>query len=743
MLKRTIELVKKVKELVGIHNEFFDAVCDWYDNASRCRDVALYFLARDSTGARALLTVNGHLLAGEAVTVPRGARHLTWTLPASVLQWGENDVTVHRDRNDGPPLYVVAASASQERGLAKETVDLSVESAAPAAHLGVASSVEARHSRGCWSLPRGSFLSFWLRLDEPGPALFTLTLPEGRPDLGVKDMVKDKIKDRLKDLLEEELEDVLQRVREKRRELLEQARGVAGLEPRRAAELEEQARALEAYARLHQDQIAPAFRSGDTVTLAEVIARTGGPDRLIGPPPEPLTALPVTPLPRPPLPRPPAPARASSGTLSCLGVLGVLLVLAAGGAGFGYWAWTSGAIARWFGRNQGAGDTTPRAELLNARKTSGAERRKLVEAEGGNDASEQAVARGLRWLALHQAPDGHWGLHDFNKHARTAPYPDGNVFTDDSEPNTWVRNDVAGTALALLPFLGAGLTHRPPADSSLPDYHRTVKAGLDYLLAQQVSSGERQGAFGENDGSGRPGQTAMYAHGLATIAVCEAYALTSDPRLRASAQSAIDFLVRAQHDGGGWRYRFKETGDLSVTGWQLMALESGRMAGLNVPADTLRKVERFLDSSERGKGLYSYLPKGGESPSMTAVGALCRQYLGVRRDNEGLRKSVEYIRQHPPGRFGLYYEYYATQVMHNLGGDDWRFWNLGPKGDGKGGMRDALVAAQDRGNGRKGHEGSWAVNERDHGGRLYATALSLLTLEVYYRHLPLYRREGR
>jgi hypothetical protein len=87
-----------------------------------------------------------------------------------------------------------------------------------------------------------------------------------------------------------------------------------------------------------------------------------------------------------------------------------------------------------------------------------------------------------------------------------------------------------------------------------------------------------------------------------------------------------------------------------------------------------------------------------------------------------------------------YYEYYATQVIANLGGEDWKVWNLGPDGTGKGGIRDEVVARQDRGATLPEQAGSWAGT--DHvGGRLGATSLSLLTLEIYYRHLPLYRRE--
>ncbi len=104
--------------------------------------------------------------------------------------------------------------------------------------------------------------------------------------------------------------------------------------------------------------------------------------------------------------------------------------------------------------------------------------------------------------------------------------------------------------------------------------------------------------------------------------------------------------------------------------------------------------------------------------------------------------SVKRIKAAPPGQSGnIYYEYYATQVMHHMGGEAWQFWNLGPAGTGKGGIRDTMIAKQDTGaGGRPGQKGSWAGTSHV-GGRLGATSLSLLSLEVYYRHLPLYRRE--
>jgi hypothetical protein len=358
---------------------------------------------------------------------------------------------------------------------------------------------------------------------------------------------------------------------------------------------------------------------------------------------------------------------------------------------------------------------------------SGSTREKMVTEGGGNALSEAAVARGLEWFALHQAPDGHWSLHDFNRFARDK-VQGGKSYTCNCQVGTGRRNDVAATAFGLLPFLAAGLTHKPATKAQQQDYSKTVAGGLNWLVRKQGSDGY----FGGD----------MYAHGLATIAMCEAYGMTSDNMLKRSAQRAIDHIVAAQDPaGGGWRYTPRMAGDTSVTGWELMALKSGQMSGLSVPKETIKKCERFLDSTQVSQGGYSYLPGGAETGTMTAVGLLCRQYLGVNPRNPGLLSGVDRLKKAPPGTTGnIYYEYYATQVMHHMGGDSWRFWNLGPDGSGKSGIRDTLIRKQDAGATAKTlhQRGSWAPEGE--GGRIMTTSLSVLSLEVYYRHLPLYGR---
>lgn len=340
---------------------------------------------------------------------------------------------------------------------------------------------------------------------------------------------------------------------------------------------------------------------------------------------------------------------------------------------------------------------------------SGATREKMVAEGGGSKESEAAVARGLLWLKKQQKPDGRWTLVDGD-----------------------VEDDYAATGLALLPFLAAGYTHR--GDPSLPDskeFSRTVDRGLRWLVNKQ----QNNGLLGSHN------TFKHYSHAICTMALCEVIGMTKgDMNLRRPAQRAIDYLVKSQHAAGGFRYMPNQPGDTSVTAWCLQALESGRSAGLAVQQESLYKVTNFLDGiqSERGAA-YGYVrPDDRPALNLDAAGLLCRAYLGWGPRNPGMLAGVDKLKRNLPakGRNEIYYYYYATQVMHFCAPpEDWaKAWN--PK------MRDLLVETQDDSTGP--NRGSWSVDRSNwsrSGGRLYQTSLSLLTLEVYYRRLPLYNLE--
>jgi hypothetical protein len=336
-------------------------------------------------------------------------------------------------------------------------------------------------------------------------------------------------------------------------------------------------------------------------------------------------------------------------------------------------------------------------------------KRALLGAYGGNATTEAAVQGGLRWLAKNQRKDGSWSL--------TGPYADGAVN----------ENEVAATAMALLAFQGAGNTHKKG------NFKTNVARGWNWLLKEQDGDGNffHEGPFNHM----------FYTNGQCTIALCELFGMTKDEELREPAKRAVDFLLKSQSTEGGWRYSPQADSDVSVTGWVLMALQSARMAYLNVPEDNLRRVERFLDKvAVDGGTRYRYQRSKEPTVVMTAEALLCRQYLGWPRDDERLIDGVRYLTQ-PQNLINyhktpdVYYWYYATQVCHHMEGEYWKKWNSV--------MRQAVPEQQVR-KGRE--EGSWHPLKprpdawEDHGGRLYVTCLSIYMLEVYYRHLPIYSK---
>jgi hypothetical protein len=340
-------------------------------------------------------------------------------------------------------------------------------------------------------------------------------------------------------------------------------------------------------------------------------------------------------------------------------------------------------------------------------------RAEIVRREGGTTLTEAAVARALRWIARHQAQDGSWSLRRFDRAGDCRGRCDG---------RGQIASPAGGTALALMALLGAGQTH------TLGIYRQHVERGLQWLLDHQQLDGDLRG-----DGQRRAG---MYVHGQAAIVLCDALRLSRDEQLRLPARLAIDFLCAAQSRQGGWRYVPGQPGDTSVLGWQLMAIYSAQAAGIDVPEQVLAGASRYLDraQTDRQGSYYAYQPGGPATPTMTAEGLLSRMYLGWRRETLGLRQGVfALVRNHPPevDRPNVYYWYYATQVMHHWGGTPWHMWN--PE------IRNVLVGTQQT----KGHmAGSWSPRgpHAGVGGRLYMTALAACTLEVYYRHAPLYRK---
>ncbi len=342
-------------------------------------------------------------------------------------------------------------------------------------------------------------------------------------------------------------------------------------------------------------------------------------------------------------------------------------------------------------------------------------RAEFIQAFGGSDETEAAVARALAWLARQQIKPGRpqaglWSLK--------GPYADGGT----------QENQLAATAMALLAFQGAGNT---PAAGRYKD---AVTKGWSALV-------RHQGPDGRFEFPDMPHQHALYAHAMATYALCELFGMTHDPVHAAPAAAALRYAIDAQGPNGGWRYAPGDLGDMSVTGWYVMALKSGEIAGLDVPAETFDRLEEFLDSvSLDGGARYGYQrysklkPAVGFTPAVSAEGLLARQFLGWNRDDPRMIAGVEGLLAEAPldwdNAKNVYAWYYVTQVIHNVGGDSWVRLNEGLTSV----LPDKQLA--------KGREhGSWDPSLDQwgpHGGRLFMTCFCTWMLEVYYRHLQLY-----
>jgi hypothetical protein len=377
--------------------------------------------------------------------------------------------------------------------------------------------------------------------------------------------------------------------------------------------------------------------------------------------------------------------------------------------------------------------TGRKAALPSTYRYRGPEQRKKAALKfGGTAASEQAVEDALKWLAANQSPEGSWDASDHG--AGQVELTKEGLDTRGAE----VRGGIPGTeadsgvtALAVLAFLGAGYTSEegPYADS--------VERALNWLITQQADDGFLGGKATYYEKS--------YCHGMATYALAEAYGMRSDPTLpsplREPLERAIRYILDQQHPSdGGWRYRKGETGDMSIFGWNLMALKSAEIAGIPIPEANRNLLVKFLTDRSLGryKGLAAYHPQygtQGHNPTMTAEALFSKQMLGLQRSNPASKEAMDYLMTELPSRENLnfYYYYYGTLATFQYGGEPCKKWNEA--------LRDMLISEQ-RVTGRD--KGSWDPKDRwgGYGGRVYSTALNALILEVYYRFLPLYQTGG-
>jgi hypothetical protein len=363
---------------------------------------------------------------------------------------------------------------------------------------------------------------------------------------------------------------------------------------------------------------------------------------------------------------------------------------------------------------------------------------------GGSKPREDAVLHALRWLAAHQSPDGGWEAAGFETWC-------------DHKPNAGERPDGPGkavydtgvTGLALCAFLGAGYTNRGEHE-----FAKVVRDGLQYLKNVQ----DPEGCFGP-----RTTQHYIYNHACAALAMVEAYGMTESTLYRPAAQKALDFIALARNPYFVWRYGVKPgDNDSSVTGWMMMALKSAKLINedaakrgkplpLTIDEEAFDGVRAWFDKlTDPDYGRVGYIHRGGgparpqemvdrfpaeKSESMTSVGVLARILVGDDpRTDPRIRKGADLLAKLPPawnphdGSIDMYYWYYGTLALFQVGGEHWSAWSAA--------LDRAVVPQQRRDGNYCAFKGSWDPVDPwgPDGGRVYATALLAMCLEVHYRY---------
>ncbi len=336
-----------------------------------------------------------------------------------------------------------------------------------------------------------------------------------------------------------------------------------------------------------------------------------------------------------------------------------------------------------------------------------------------------ATDAGLDWLARHQSAGGNWDCDGFEE--RCGKNRCGGAGGPLYDPGV--------TGLSLLAFLGYGESPKAGLHAA------TVRNGLKYLKTIQ----DAEGCFGS-----RTGNHFTYNHAIATLAMAEAYGMTHSFLFKTSAQNGINFVLQCQNPYLAWRYGVRpQDNDTSVTGWMVMALKSGMIAGLDVDPAAFEGAKAWLDKvTEPEYGRAGYTARGNgparpqelmdkfpadKSESLTAVAILTRIFCGADKEDEMVKKGADLCLKSLPtwdeaaGTIDYYYWYYGTLAMFQVGGDHWKKWNEA--------MKKAIVDSQ-RNDKNDDRWGSWDPVDpwATDGGRIYSTSVSVMCLEVYYRY---------
>jgi hypothetical protein len=399
------------------------------------------------------------------------------------------------------------------------------------------------------------------------------------------------------------------------------------------------------------------------------------------------------------------------------------------------------------------------------------------------------VDAGLQWLADHQNVEGFWSPSNFlNDSIRTAHGAKVTYNIEFVEEMKAMRGEtrldkgdeqfaVGLTGMALLAFLGDGHTNK---DSK---FAKNVQKAAKYIMRTQ----DAEGCFGARDD-----EEFVYCHAICTMAIAELYEMTSAANLKVPAKKAVDFIVKAQNPGLGWRYGVQPLeNDSSVTAWMVLALKSAKLAEIEFDSKAIYAganawYDKVTGKDDSGYERTGYIRPGGGNArlkdaesydmnsSMDACNLMVRLFSGTLTQSDPkaggianriasdhaswgkkvLEGSTSVLR---PYSIDYYYWYYASLALFQMGDNVWKKWESelifpclldhqrGWHPEDKKTFGGNITRPAFKADGSENPEaGRWLLDEHGSwdpvdawgsaGGRVYATAINTLTLEVYYRY---------
>lgn len=306
--------------------------------------------------------------------------------------------------------------------------------------------------------------------------------------------------------------------------------------------------------------------------------------------------------------------------------------------------------------------------------------------------TDQAIERGLAWLAKSQNADGSFGSGGY-------------------------RGNIAVTSLAGLAFMGNG------SSPGRGPYGAQIDKALVYVMNCTAPSG-----FISVPNAGTHGP--MYSHGFGALFLAEAYGMSRRPELREKLTNAIRLIIDTQNGEGGWRYQpVRADADISVTICQINALRAARNAGIFVPKETVDNCIRYVKLTQNADGGFRYMSQPGASAFPRSAAGVVALYSASVYEAKEVERAVDYLKQFMPEikfgqRFSHYFygHYYAAQAMWIRGGADWNTWYPA--------IRDELVRRQTK------PSGFWPDSICPE----YGTAMALIILQMPNNYLPIFQR---